>query len=84
MCLEGPASFEDLRSMLQFQLGQPEVVLWPVPFDNGVFYLKLFLTVHQLRWWGLMSRPYPRGAGVIWLQILHILKLGKSGEAWGS
>ncbi len=52
---------------------------------DDIFYLKLFLTIHQLwpGWGGLVRGPYLWSAGVIGLQVLHILKLGEKGEAWG-
>jgi hypothetical protein len=54
---------------------EPNKVLWStvmVGSDQSMNYdvfLKLFLTVHQLLWWGLMSGPYLRRAGVIGLHL---------------
>ncbi len=81
--------------MLQISLGVPEVVLWAIALEphqvfwsfvganqsvcNDVFHLKLFLIVHQLLWWGLMSGPDLWRAGVLGLQVFHILKVCVSG-----
>ncbi len=41
------------------------------------------MIVHQLLWWGLMNGPDLWRAGVIGLQVFHILKLCESGKSWG-
>jgi hypothetical protein len=48
---------------------------------DDIFYLKLFLTIHQLLWGGLVSGPYLWRVGVVGLQVLHILKQGELGKA---
>ena len=86
--LSGLVSSEDVRGVLQVLLGQPEVILRPIPFephevfwsllgpDQSILHFKLFLIIHQLWWGGLVRWPDLLGAGVIRFQVLHILKWG--------
>ncbi len=55
------------------KLGQPEVIFWSIAFESdqefwllvwakqsvgeNIFFLKLFFSFHQLRWWCLMGGP---------------------------
>ncbi len=70
ICLSSLVGLEDVRGMVQVALGQPEVILWAIALEpdhvfwlsiltyqlvgENIFYLKLFLTLHQLEWWSLM------------------------------
>ena len=85
--------------MFQVFLGQPEVIFWPIALEadqdfwllmwanqsvgENIFYLELFLSLHQLWGWCLMRGSNLGWEGVVGFQVLHILEWSESGKAWG-
>ena len=98
VCLPSLVCLKDILGIGQVPLGQPEVIFWSIALEadqefwslvwadqsvgKDIFNLELLFSLYQLRGRGLMRWSHLWWAGVVGLQILHVLEWSESSKAW--